>query len=53
MSVVKERQIGNTIVRIYDDCCRDTSPETVDETLRRITVTVQSELTARAEHPAV
>ena len=53
MAVAEEKRIGGTVVRIHDDCCRDASPETVEETLRRIAVTAQSALAAKAEHPAV
>ena len=53
MAVAEEKRIGGTVVRIHDDCCRDASPKTVEETLRRIAVTAQSALAAKAEHPAV
>ena len=36
MSVILEQTIGNSVIRIHDDCCRDTSEETVREIFKRV-----------------
>lgn len=36
MAVVKEIHSGVNIVRIHDDCYKDTSPEMVKEIIQRI-----------------
>lgn len=34
--VVREMTIGNTRIKICDDCCRDKTPEDVEKILRRV-----------------
>lgn len=36
MPEVAKYQIGNTVIRIMDDACRDKTPAQVDEILQRI-----------------
>ena len=43
MSVTLEQTIGNSVIRIHDDCCRDTSEETVREILKRVSAYVHAE----------
>lgn len=35
-NVVKDFYVGKTHIKICDDCCRDTTPEQVEEILARI-----------------
>lgn len=48
MAVVMEQTIQNTRVRIHDDYCRDTTPEQVQEILRRIAIRAKAEFCATA-----
>ena len=52
MAVVKEFNVGNTKIKICDDCCRDKTPEQVKEAMRRAAAIVMddyAEAAARAE----
>ena len=49
MAVVLEQIIGNTVVRIHDDACRDKTPEEVRSMLQRVALLVQAERYAAAE----
>lgn len=48
MAVVMEEKIGSTLVRIHDDYCRNTTPEQVEEILRRIALRAKAEFGAAA-----
>lgn len=48
MAVVQEQKIGNTLIRIHDDYCRDTTPEQVEEILKRIALRAKAEFSAAA-----
>jgi hypothetical protein len=49
MAVVVEKKINNTVVRIHDDYCRSTTPEQVQEILKRIALRAKAEFNAAAE----
>ncbi|MBR0281659.1 MAG: hypothetical protein IJQ81_08720 [Oscillibacter sp.] len=52
MSVTLEQTIGNSVIRIHDDCCRDTSEETVREILKRVSAYVHAEMKPpKADYP--
>ena len=44
MPVTLEQTIGNSVIRIHDDCCRDMSEETVREILKRVSAYVHAEI---------
>ena len=46
-NVVRDFKIGNTRVKICDDCCRDKTPDQVDAILKRIAQAVQECLSAQ------
>ena len=46
MAVVQEQVIGNTRIRIHDDCCNDIPKEAVEAILRRITDRAQADISA-------
>ncbi len=46
--IVRDFTVGNTRIKIADDCCRDKTPEDVQKILRRIAQMVQPALTAAA-----
>ena len=46
MAVVVEKKINNTVVRIHDDYCRSTTPEQVQEILKRIALRAKAEFNA-------
>ena len=48
LHIVRDFTIGNTRIKIADDCCRNTTPEEVQEILRRIARRAQAALTAAA-----
>ena len=50
---VREMKVGNTRIRICDDCCRDKTPDEVNAILERIARNAQSVLSAAAEADAV
>lgn len=55
MAVAMEKKIGNTVIRIHDDYCRNTTPEQVQEILKRIAIRAKAEFIAVAnkeEDPA-
>lgn len=52
-NIVRDFTIGNTRIRIADDCCRDRTPEDVTRILREIARTTQEYITAAAETAAV
>lgn len=52
MAVVMEEKIGSTLVRIHDDYCRNTTPEQVEEILRRIALRAKAEFSAEAAKKA-
>ena len=43
-SLAKEFKIGNTLIRIFDDYCRDKTPEDVQAILDRIAHRVEEQL---------
>lgn len=47
-NVVKDFMLGETRIRICDDCCRDKTPEDVDKILKQIAKDVLPSL--RAKH---
>lgn len=46
--IVRDFTVGNTRIKIADDCCRDKTPEDVRKILRRISQIVQPALVAAA-----
>lgn len=48
VAVVAEKKIKNTVVRIHDDYCRSTTPEQVEEILKRIALRAKAEFSAAA-----
>lgn len=50
MAVVVEKKIRNTVVRIHDDYCRSTTPEQVQEILKRIALRAKAEFGTAAEN---
>lgn len=49
MAVVVEKKIKNTVIRICDDHCRGTTPEQVQDILKRIALRAKAEFGAAAE----
>lgn len=47
-NVVRDFTIGNTRIKIADDCCRDKTPEDVRRILREIAQSAQAAITAAA-----
>jgi len=47
-NIVRDFTVGNTRIKIADDCCRDKTPEDVQKVLRRIARIVQPALAAAA-----
>ena len=43
-NLAKEFKIGNTLIRIFDDYCRDKTPEDVQAILDRIAIRVEEQL---------
>lgn len=48
-NIVKEFMVGNTQIQIADNCCRDKTPEQVDEILKRIAHRAQLQLSYAAQ----
>ena len=48
-NVVKDFYVGHTHIKICDDCCRDTTPEQVEEILTRIARIAIGSMMAAAE----
>lgn len=48
-NVVKDFYVGHTRIKICDDCCRDTTPEQVEEILTRIARIAIGAMRAAAE----
>ena len=46
--IVRDFFIGNTHIMIADDCCRDKTPEEVQEILRKIARDAQAAISAAA-----
>ena len=46
MAVVQEQFIGNTHIRIHDDCCANASKETIEAILQRIASRAQADISA-------
>ncbi len=44
--IVKDFTVGNTRIKIADDCCRDKTPEDVQRILREIAQMAQAAITA-------
>ena len=47
-NIVREFTVGNTRIKIADDCCRDKTPEDVRRILREIAQEAQAAITAAA-----
>ena len=47
-NIVRDFTVGNTRIRIADDCCRDKTPEEVQAILKRIAQRAQAAITAAA-----
>lgn len=47
-NIVREFTVGNTRIKIADDCCRDITPESVRKILREIAQSAQAAITAAA-----
>ncbi len=45
-NIVRDFTIGNTRIKIADDCCRDKTPEDVRKILRQIARQAQAAITA-------
>lgn len=52
MAVVLEQKIGNTQICIHDDYCRNTTPEQVENILKRIALRAKAEFSAAAQREA-
>lgn len=48
-NIVRDFTVGNTRIKIADDCCRDRTPEDVKRILRQIARTAQEHIRAAAE----
>lgn len=46
--IVKDFMIGNTRIKIADNCCRDKTPEDVQRILRKIAQDAQAVISAAA-----
>lgn len=46
--IVRDFTIGNTRIKIADDCCRDKTPEDVQRILRKIARDAQAAISAAA-----
>lgn len=49
VAVVVEKKIKNTVVRIHDDYCRNTTSEQAHEILKRIALRAKAEFGAATE----
>lgn len=47
-NIVRDFTIGNTRIKIADDCCRDKTPEDVRRILRKIARDAQAAISAAA-----
>lgn len=47
-NIVKEFTVGNTRIKIADDCCRDKTPEDVRRILKEIAQAAQTAISAAA-----
>ena len=47
-NIVRDFMVGNTRIKIADDCCRDKTPEDVQKILRKIAQRAQAAITAAA-----
>lgn len=47
-NIVREFTIGNTRIKIADDCCRDKTPEDVRRILKEIAQSAQAAISAAA-----
>lgn len=45
-NIVRDFTVGNTRIKIADDCCRDKTPEDVQKILREIAQMAQAAFTA-------
>lgn len=48
MAIVQEQKIGNTLIRIHDDYCRNITPEQIQDILKRIALRAKAEFSAAA-----
>lgn len=46
--IVRDFTVGNTRIKIADDCCRDKTPEDVQRILKEIAQMAQAAITAAA-----
>ena len=46
--IVRDFTVGNTRIKIADDCCRDRTPEEVRQILRKIARDAQAAISAAA-----
>lgn len=46
--IVRDFTVGNTRIKIADDCCRDKTPEDVRKILKEISQAAQAAITAAA-----
>lgn len=46
--IVRDFTVGNTRIKIADDCCRDKTPEDVQKILRKIAQDAQAAISAAA-----
>ena len=46
--IVRDFTVGNTRIKIADDCCRDRTPEEVQQILRKIARDAQAAISAAA-----
>ncbi len=47
-NIVRDFTVGNTRIKIADDCCRDKTPEDVQKILKEIAQMAQAAITAAA-----
>lgn len=47
--IVRDFTVGNTRIKIADDCCRDKTPEDVQRILKEIAQVAQAAISAAAE----
>lgn len=45
-NIVREFTVGNTIIKIADDCCRDKTPDDIRRILKEIAQSAQAAITA-------